>query len=261
MNPWCVSATRIILGGPEMRYARLLCTVSLALLAGGCSTDDAMLQPKTDAIPNDIATLLRLSNDRLMPGIDTAALRVLLERVPREARPLVRASFTRHPDWLLTPVATNGDSGLQRMIDAVTAPQRSVAQRASPAGPTRPADIWAAPVTVVLSEVQPATSSVTIERHAHSRDIIILGPSEANSTRLSETLRGLGRLRSQEGAIAEQDRTVHLMVRSNLKKPFTEPWSWTAYLDRKLDELRRAEPRHVPGVGMVRAIELHLLEP
>jgi hypothetical protein len=121
--------------------------------------------------------------------------------------------------------------------------------------------VWSIPVVVALAVTTPDGPAVTIVRRAHSDDVIVLDPAMATAERLSESLRALARLRHRQGVVADENRSFRLLVRSNLKQPFPEPRSWTAFLDRELDELRRAEPRQVAGVGVAKVIELRLLQP
>lgn len=242
-----------------MRNDRFLFAMSIVLLIGGCSNDGAVRPPEQDVTPASVAPLLALSDDKLMPGIDTAALRVLLERVPPEAGPIIRASFTRNSEWFVRPAAVSEDTGLGSMFDAVTASYAFPANTANATSTPRPADIWAAPVTLVLSDDAGGAAGVTIQRRAGLGDFIIMRPAVASAARLSETLRALARIRSSEGMAAQQDRTIDLVVRSDMVKPLPEPRSWTAYLDRKLTELREATPRHIPEIGVGRAIEVRLL--
>ncbi len=228
-----------------MRYLTFLPLCAVGVLLAGCSGDHSAALPTAQSTPKPSTTALGpAESGRLQSGVDTVALRRLLEALPGDVRPAVRATFERHSGHFYQLAPDGLSPELRPLVDAVTAPRSVVADSA---------DVWSAPVTLALLPGEGSGSSTSIRRSASPpSDYIILYDVGLDATRLGQSLRGLALLRLRDGVVARSEYLARVMSRTAR----SEPQSWMAYLDRKLEELRAAAPRDVPGIGIARVIEI-----
>lgn len=112
------------------------------------------------------------------------------------------------------------------------------------------------PVTVVIVERLPVTGApfVVLRRaDATPRDVILL-PAGADAKLLSEAVQMLLIARQAGGDTAAAPATLRVRPqRGRISQRPVLPWA-----QRVLNDLRRAEPRRVEGVGSVPAVEIWL---
>jgi hypothetical protein len=113
------------------------------------------------------------------------------------------------------------------------------------------------PVTVAVVERLPAgnTEPFLILRRADldPRDVILLTSASADGRRLSSAVEQLLMNRAVRGDTAARTSAVRVRRRQPQAERPELPWA-----ERVLREVRRAEPRLVAGVGVVRAIQIWL---
>ena len=157
----------------------------------------------------------------------------------------------RYPTLFLTAVLLAATAS----IDPLSAQQIEAAaqQKASVKQPTR------VPVTVVLVEGASADKPFTILRRADlaPRDVILLRADDADGKQLSAAVSDLLTMRELLGDTASADATGQLRLPSEGLSPDQArkalPWA-----QRVVNDVRKAEPQFIAGVGLVPAVEIWL---
>jgi len=252
--------TRAALEG-LMRTLFLLLVAATTIVAAACFsdrvTDNARASFDGESL---VVALTSAAPGRLQRGIDSVALRRLLNAMPVDLQPLVRAAFEEHSDRWFEIGSIEGVPRSQALIEAVTAPRQAAAARRG--APSASPDVWSAAVSVVLVEGDAAHQvGPVIQRHGGRtpKDFVVLRAADANVGSLSEALRTLAVVRRREGTVASEDRTIPIAYRSTIRSSRDEPRSWVGYLETKLVQLRAQPTTRVPRLGIVRIIEISKL--
>ncbi len=116
------------------------------------------------------------------------------------------------------------------------------------------------PVTIVLVNQLPhnAAEPFLVQRRANANehDVILLRASSATPKNLEEALQTILTARQAGGDLPVVSGTYRLRPGAHAGAPTKRraiPWA-----GRVLADLRRAEPRDVPGVGLARAVQVWL---
>lgn len=245
-----------------MRYMAIVSALAGTPLLLGCAADRSVVQPASAAvIDSAVIALVEGSSGRLEPNLDTVALRRLLDALPIEARPLVRAAFEEHGGRIYEVAGIEGIPNASALLEAVTAPQRE-ARKTRVAGASRSVDVWVEPVTLALVDQSGETGSdIVIQRRVapEAHDVVILTPASAHPRWATEAFRALATLRRRDGVVPTQDRTVYMKIPAARSPTLTGPRSWTEYVRAKLVELRASPTTHVAGLGMAKVLEIQSL--
>lgn len=109
------------------------------------------------------------------------------------------------------------------------------------------------PVTVALVERLPDGGVFQIRRRADVAPLdVILLRADADAANLSEAIRTLLLARAQGGDTTRTPQTLRLRLEPG-RHTMELPWAL-----RVLTDLQRAGTREIPGVGVVRAVEIWL---
>jgi hypothetical protein len=110
----------------------------------------------------------------------------------------------------------------------------------------------AATVVLLDSIAQPGAPFVLVRRPGAAPADLILVRSGVGAAQLSDAIRGLLTARKAGGDFPSAAATFRVRPRTAAARP-AYPWA-----QRVLNDLRRSEPREIPGVGRVRAVEIWL---
>lgn len=113
----------------------------------------------------------------------------------------------------------------------------------------------AATVVMVDSIAQPDAPFVIVRRPGATPADLILVRSGADAAQLSDAVRGLLTARQANGDVAPAAATFRVRPHRGAGAATRRPFPWAP---RVLNDLRRAEPREISGVGLVRAVEIWL---
>ncbi|CAN5862099.1 hypothetical protein BH23GEM3_BH23GEM3_25990 [soil metagenome] len=130
-------------------------------------------------------------------------------------------------------------------------------QNASPAAPTRVA------VTVALVDDLPYGGGASaIVRRAEGaftddsrHDVIVLGSRGASARELSSAVMDLLAIRGQQGDTASANAVMRVRPRAGSQGEARRVLPWA---QRVVNDVRRAEPRLIEGLGEVRAVDIWL---
>ena len=112
------------------------------------------------------------------------------------------------------------------------------------------------PVTLVMvNELPAADGAFRIERRTAQPGDVIFVRADATKDQLSDAVRSLLVVRQVAGDIPTQAATMRMRPRQTHAAFTRREFPW---MPRVLADLRRAEPRDVPGLGHARALQIWL---
>jgi hypothetical protein len=113
----------------------------------------------------------------------------------------------------------------------------------------------AATVVLLDSITQPGAPFVLVRRPGATPADLILVHSEIGAAQLSDAIRGLLTARQANGDFPNAAARFRVRPQSRTAAVARPAFPWA---QRVLNDLRRAEPREIHGVGRVRAVEIWL---
>ena len=125
------------------------------------------------------------------------------------------------------------------------------------AAPPQPA-VQRVPVTIALTDDLPdATSPAVILRRPGSRphDVILVRASTASGKTLSDAIVHLLMVRVLSGDTALQRTTIRVQPREGPQGQIRREYPW---VQRVYNDLRKAEPQPLAGVGTVPTVQIYL---
>ena len=243
--------------------AALLLAVTVLTPSCKAGNDSAPLQSGT--VSQERFSLSPEQRATLRDGIDPDALERLLAAVPPERRDTVLRTFEGIPGGRgrgRAYITRFDDPELQRLLETVTrtsvpgdpADMRQVAER------HRAQVVRRTSVTLALvSDLGGDRVTARVVRRAgtSARDLILLNEADADAGRLTAALNALVQSRLKDGLVPGQDVDLRLSVKQG-------PRTWIegsarAWWEEKIQELRSAPLRDIPGVGNVRAMDYRLI--
>jgi hypothetical protein len=132
-------------------------------------------------------------------------------------------------------------------------PATSVAQ-----GTPSPARVHRVPVAVAIAPAaQPSNSGYAILRRVNEqpKDVILLNPEAVDAAHLSAAVRELVLIRRATGDHPSKGHRARVRSGPNPPRGAAAPLPWA---QRVVDDLAKASPRSLPGVGPVRTVTIWL---
>lgn len=239
--------------------------ICLALPLAACQHDAALTQSRADGLtalmrptqpqtgysaPSQSAHFTTLTTNPTPTVAEEALIDSIIALHPPEAAPTLRRVLHERNSQLQLP----SNPRAQALLNRLAATRISEAAAVAPAGPP-PVDATIAIVDKLPDES--ADAVVLRRKDAQPHDVILLASGNATQAAMGAGIQALFRMRKAMGDIPSRD------ARTIVHKAAV-PAHWTgsmlgARAASDLTWLRGSQPRHIMGLGPVRALDIPLI--
>lgn len=255
-------------GDVSMIQNRVRGVVALLLAGLGCA-DGAKIMPSSSnesesqrgRYPVEMVSAARVEglSDEALEAEQRALIEAILQQVPPERRAVVRQFFERTPS-AMGAFTSSTDPEIARLLGGLNAIGAEMARRQFRGSPSSSdlesgADDRRIIVVVALAPrlEQPNIRATVIRQPGDGgRPIVLLREGDVNTTDLMLAMRAAAESFRKHGVVPEKE------VRTNLTslRRGVGPSPRTPLSGRYLEMLRASPLRNLPGIGLVRAMEM-----